>query len=71
MIVVLIDSLLKQCHRNTITHVQLETVREMLLHGNYRYALELLTGEFYSLCARAEYHELVMTLHQKLHFLCQ
>ena len=38
----ILDYLLLKCNRNTITHVKLETARDMVMHGNYQYVLELL-----------------------------
>ena len=56
----IINDLLLKCPRNTITHIQLETIRDMILHGNYSYASELLRAESVTLLVQfpTEYHKM-------------
>jgi hypothetical protein len=63
----ILDYLLLKCNTNTITHIKLETARDMVLHGNYEYSLELLK-ECLSLKDKFpdEYHKLCSALKNKL-----
>ena len=39
-----IDYLLTKIESNTINHVYLENCRDMIIHGNYKYATEILSN---------------------------
>ena len=48
--------------KNTMTHIHLEAARDMILHGNYKYALESLReSQLEDLEAKAKIESFILT----------